>query len=217
MKESNFHWKKARGMPLPEYDWQNGNPDEFYNTFVKRPHPVVLRGFLKGRKIMDYSFDSIVEKFGEESVALSNVSDYNRGYIGKLKEVQNPKIYMQQSEALFNRHPELWGALETERLEPYIRKKSTFSQFFIGRGGTGSTLHAAFAWNFFYMVDGVKRWYFVDPYDFYLAYPAYPLGYVTTGFFTSYPDECFGHTPAIKYCPYFIADLQPGDVLLNPA
>ncbi len=217
MEASGFDWDKARGIPLPEYDWKNGNPEEFYRTFVERPHPVILRGFLKGRDSMEFSFDNMMSRFGEETVALTDTSQNNKGYLGKLKEVEDPNIYLIQSEVLFNRYPKLWKMLETERLEPYLKKKATFSQFFVGKGGTGSTLHAAFAWNFFYMVDGVKRWYFIDPHDYYLAYPMLGIGYVTTGFFTSYPGKYSEDMPAFKYCPYFEADLQPGDVLMNPA
>ena len=47
MKESNVNWETARKIPIPEFDWKNKTPEEFYNTFVKAPHPVVLRGYLQ--------------------------------------------------------------------------------------------------------------------------------------------------------------------------
>ena len=43
MENSDVDWEKKRAIKVPEYDWKNGSPDEFYQTFVKRPHPVVLR------------------------------------------------------------------------------------------------------------------------------------------------------------------------------
>ncbi len=108
--------------------------------------------------------------------------------------------------------------LETEKLEAYSGKKASFAQFFLGRKGTGASLHFASAWNFFYMVDGVKKWSFIDPTDFYVAYPRFASGSLAGIFFSPYPDE-FNEDflPAQKYCPYYVAELQPGDVLLNPA
>ncbi len=215
IEDSGFDTSKGRGIPLPEYDWKNGSPAEFFKLYVKTPHPVVLRGFNEGQDIMKNNFDHCIEKYGEEVVSLSR-GEAESGF-GKLKEVVNPNCYLQNSEKLFNKYPKLWSDLKTERLEPYMRKKSTFAQFFIGRSGTGAPLHRAHLWNFFYMIDGSKRWYFIDPFDFYLAYPAYTWG-IPGGYFVNlYPDEYNEEwMPAYKHCPYYIVDLQPGDVLLNP-
>ncbi len=96
--------------------------------------------------------------------------------------------------------------------------KSSFAQFFIGKKGTGSAMHYAAAWNFFYMVDGTKKWFFVDPADFYLAYPEFTSGSQAGMLFASYPDSYREDLfPAFKYCPYYSVELKPGDVLLNPA
>ena len=55
MENSDVDWEKVRAIKVPEYDWKNGSPEEFYQTFVKRPHPVVLRGFMKGEALLkDY-------------------------------------------------------------------------------------------------------------------------------------------------------------------
>ena len=51
--------------------------------------------------------------------------------------------------------------METGRAEPYLKKKCGFAQMFVGREGTGSPLHNAGTANWFYMVDGVKRWYLI--------------------------------------------------------
>ncbi len=54
--------------------------------------------------------------------------------------------------------------MNIKRLEPYMGDlKEGWSQFFMGRQGTGSTMHAASSINMYYMVDGTKKWYFVDP------------------------------------------------------
>ncbi len=216
MKESGVDWENVREIKIPEYDWKKGNPDEFFKTFTATPHPVVLRGFLKGTTLMkDYTFDKIVERFGDETVILTRPD--KDGYVGKLKEVLNPNIYLHNSEVLFNKYPQMAKDLETEKLNPYLRKESSYAQLFVGRQGTGAPLHNAGTWNFFHMVDGTKKWYFIDPYDYYLAYPMWLGGHSANIIMNLYPDQFDKKLfPAFQYCPYYVADLQPGDVLLNP-
>lgn len=36
-----------KSIPIPEYDWQHGSPEEFHKLFVKSTHPVILRNFMK--------------------------------------------------------------------------------------------------------------------------------------------------------------------------
>ena len=60
MKASGVDWERVhdRGIPLPEYDWPRGSPEEFHRAFVERPHPVVLRGFMRNSKLTrEYTFD----------------------------------------------------------------------------------------------------------------------------------------------------------------
>jgi hypothetical protein len=95
-----------REIPIPEYDWKKGTPEEFYQTFVKRPHPVILRGFMKDTALLkELSWDQVLAKYGNEDVFLTKREI--DGYHGKLNEVNNPKIYLHNSEALFNKYPEI--------------------------------------------------------------------------------------------------------------
>ncbi len=201
---------------MPEYDWKNGSPDEFYHTFIKKPHPVVLRGFFKGRKLMnDYSFDKFIERFGEEDVILTKPE--KDGIVGKLKETLDPKVYLHNSEVLCNKYPEIIKDVEAERLEPYIKQKNGYCQFFCGRQGTGSGLHNASTWNFFHMVDGSKEWFYIDPYDFYYSYPLFRSGVAAAMFAVRYPDDYDKDLfPAMQYCPYYTTKLDPGDIVFIP-
>ncbi len=71
-KTSGYDWKKVRGMPVPEYDWKNGSPQEFRRLFVDSPHPVLLRGFAKEQSLVrQFTFDKILEKYGEEDILMS--------------------------------------------------------------------------------------------------------------------------------------------------
>lgn len=70
---------KARGytsaqrkMPMPEYDWQNGDPETFFNNFAVRSHPVVLRGFMKDTELLKkLNWDTVLSKYGDEEVYLT--------------------------------------------------------------------------------------------------------------------------------------------------
>ncbi len=219
MRESGVDWENKRNMPIPEYDWKNGNPKEFYETFVKRPHPVILRGFMKDTNLIkEFSFDKILEKYGEESVLVSTVEDDS--ILGKVKDTNNPKVYLFASEVLFKKYPEFWDSLQTENLEPYTNRtlKAGWAQFFMGRQGTGSPFHMASAINWFFMIDGTKKWYFIDPTDMYWAGPFWLWGAAAALFVNLYPEDYDESVfPAFKYCPYFSTDVHAGDVLYNPA
>ena len=198
MKRENINWEKMRQIPIPEFDWKNKSPEAFYETFVKAPHPVVLRGFLKDRKVcQDLRFDNLIEHYGQEDVLLT--VDGHDGVPGKLQDVLKPGRYMHNSEVLMKKYPEFKETLETHRLEPYMKRKCGFSQMFMGVKGTGSPLHFANTHNFFYMVDGVKQWYFLDPYDTYLQSPLFFYGKQTGFLLRPYPDmeESLAH-PAFK-------------------
>jgi hypothetical protein len=95
-----------REIPIPEYDWKKGNPEVFYQSFVKKPHPVILRGFMKDAQLLkDMSWDNVLKKYGDEDVFLTKRE--LDGFPGKLREVDNPKIYLHNSEKLFNKYPQI--------------------------------------------------------------------------------------------------------------
>mmetsp|Transcript_14105 Transcript_14105/g.24841 ORF Transcript_14105/g.24841 Transcript_14105/m.24841 type:complete len:426 (-) Transcript_14105:500-1777(-) len=205
-----------RKMPIPEYDWRNGDPETFFKTFAVRPHPVVLRGFMKDTELLKkLSWDTVLSKYGEEEVYLT--TRQIDGTPGKLKEVNNPKVYLHNSEKLFNKFPEIRDLFQYERLEPYLHMKTGYEQLFVGREGTGTPFHNAANWNMFYMIDGQKDWFFVDPYDTFLGYPVCLLGRAAGVLMCLWPDnfnrEAF---PLFDYCPVYHTRLNAGDVLFNP-
>lgn len=205
-----------RDVPIPEYDWKNGNPEEFYKNFVVRPHPVVLRGFMKDTTLLkDLSWDSVIGKYGEENVMLTTKE--KDGVPGKLKDVNNPKVYLHNSEILFSKYPEIRDLFQYEKLEPYLKMKVGYEQIFVGRQGTGTPFHDAAVYNMFYMVDGKKTWYFVDPYDTFLGYPLALMGRAASILMCLFPEDYNKEAfPLFKYCPVYKATLEPGDVLFNP-
>lgn len=214
-EKAGFHGNE-REVPIPEYDWKNGNPQEFYNLFVKKPHPVILRGFMNDTQLLkDLSWDTIISKYGDEDVFLTRRE--LDGYAGKLKEVENPQVYLHNSEKLFNKYPIIRTLFQYKKLEPYLQMKVGYEQLFVGKQGTGTPFHNAAVYNMFYMIDGQKKWWFVDPYDTFLAYPIVLFGRAASVigclFPIDYNKEAF---PLFKYCPVYTAVVSPGDVLFNP-
>lgn len=213
-KETGFKARKA--IPIPEFDWENGDPEEFYETYVKNPMPVVLRGFSSNTDaVKKWTFEQMLKDYGEEDVLLTTKE--LDGIPGKLKEVDDPKIYLHNCEVLFERHPHLKDELELLRLRKYLKKGLGYLQMFIGRCGTGTPLHSAAVWNWFTMVEGKKTWLFVSPKNMALMYPFMSLGKVAAFSLVAYPDEPdLKMFPLFKHCPYYEVTIGPGDVLLNP-
>ncbi|HZX20132.1 MAG TPA: cupin-like domain-containing protein [archaeon] len=207
---------KNQRIPLPEYDWKKGNAEDFFENWVKNPHPVVLRGFLDNFiDTKEWTFDSLLKKYGEETVFLTKPEV--DGYLGKLKEVNSPGVYLHNSESLFRKYPELAEKLNFGFIEKYMKKKAGFAQIFVGRKKTGAPMHCANLWNFFYMLDGKKKWYFVDPNYTFFAYPYFIFG-IASGFtYCRYPNDYDKNVyPLFEYCPTYEVTLQKGDLLLNP-
>lgn len=206
----------SKEIPLPEFDWRKESPERFYELFTTTRHPVVLRGFMNGTDLLkELNWDTVMEKFAEEDVFLTKAE--LDGYEGKLKEVDDPSTYLHNSECLFNKYPYLRKLFQYERLEPYLKMKVGYEQIFVGRGGTGSPFHHAAVFNMFYMIDGTKKWWFIDPYDTFMAYPIAIFGKAAGVLMCLWPG--LGNTkdfPLFQHCPIYSTELQPGDVLFNP-
>lgn len=205
-----------REIKIPEYDWQNGDPETFYRTFVVRPHPVILRGFMKDKPLLkELGWDTVLAKYGDEDVFLTKRE--LDGYPGKLREVENSSVYLHNSEKIFNKYPEIRKLFEYQRLEPYLHQKVGYEQIFVGRAGTGTPFHHAAVYNMFYQIHGRKQWWFIDPYDTVLGYPLSMAGKAANILFALFPNEYNTEAfPLFQYCPIYSAVLNPGDVLFNP-
>lgn len=94
--------------------------------------------------------------------------------------------------------------------------KVGYEQIFVGREGTGSPFHHAPVHNMFYMIDGVKEWWFIDPYDTFLAYPMIILGRAAAALLCAYPNDYNKAAfPLFQFCPVYTAKVYPGDVMYN--
>lgn len=206
---------ECEDIPLPEYDWENGDPDEFYELFVATPMPVVLRGFThRSTAGRTWDFDWILERCGDVDVTLTGP---DADWTGPLREVRNPDVYCANADAPFKAHPELVDDLSIPDLEPYLRRDYRFSQFFVGKQGTGSGYHCAGIWNMFHMIDGRKKWWFVDPEFSWMIYPSIPAGLIAYASLVAFPERSDPTIyPLYRRCPRYTTTLEAGDVLLNP-
>jgi len=202
-------------IPLPEYDWRNGSPEDFYRKFVATPQPVLLRGFgLQTDAVKKWSFDYILDKCGDVEVSLNTTE---RDWVGRLREVRDPSTYCANADAPFKAFPELAEDLSIPKLEPYLKRRNTWNQFFIGQKATGSGYHCAGIWNFFFMIEGQKKWTFVDPELTFMIYPGMVTGALAYASLLGFPNRAdLSYYSLYKYCPRFEVVLNPGDVLLNP-
>lgn len=166
----------------------------------------------KTELLKELTWKQVLKKYGDEDVFLTKKE--LDGFPGKLKEVDNKNIYLHNSEKLFNKYPELKELFQYERLEEYLKMKAGYEQIFVGREGTGSPFHHAAVYNMFYMVDGSKQWWFIDPYDTFLGYPTSILGRAANVLMCLWPSEYNVEAfPLFKYCPVYTAVLEPGAYL----
>lgn len=206
----------CRDMPLPEWDWEHGDPAEFYERFIRQPHPVVLRGAARDLAASgDWTFDHLLNRFGQEDVLLTTKE--RDGETGRLDALRSNKVYLHNSEILFRRHPELAEGFPLDQLADLSGLEPTHMQLFVGREGTSTPFHAASNWNWFFNLEGRKAWEIVDPRHGFLLYPAafagVPAAMALCGFADDYDQAFF---PAFKWCPIYRVTLEPGDVLFNP-
>ncbi|CAK9251140.1 unnamed protein product [Sphagnum jensenii] len=209
-------YERKGEIPIPEFDWINKSPQEFYETFATIKHPVVLRGFMNGSALLtEFSWANILKNFSDERVFLT--SEQQDGYDGLLKEVNDPGTYLHNSERIFMKYPKIRKYFEYHKLDDYLRMKIGYEQLFAGREGTGTPFHHAAVHNWFYMIDGTKKWWFVDPYDTVLGYPIAYFGRAAAALQVLFPYEGnLEDYPLFKYCPIYSTELNPGDVMYNP-
>lgn len=216
----------TQAIPTIDAAAQDFSAQDFFTNYIKRPHPVVLKGFAKNTEaVQKWTLDYLVEKFGDDDVLLKTPEADN--VKGKLKDLNVPGNYLHNCESLFLNHPELTKALEVEKLKVLTGGDTIANdhpnlgplplQLFTGRGGTGTAFHCANAYNFFFQVSGEKKWTFVDPRWTMFMFPALNRGAVYQSCAIKDPNTVLEqYKPLWRVCPRYAAVLEPGDVLLNP-
>ena len=213
----------AETLPVKAIDFNEINPEIFFDECIRNPQPLVIKNF-PFTAYKKWSLDWFVEHCADSKVILTNLdpnSDQGN-YVGTLSELKDKEklIYIHNSEHLLLQNPELFGDLNIDGIESLTQWKFICAQIFLGsRKKTGTAYHCARVTNFFYMIEGQKKWTFVDPRNSLLLYP-----YLVPG--NSYQeclvsglndDDDFEQFPLYRYCPRLEVTLEPGDVLFNPS
>jgi hypothetical protein len=218
------HGEIKNAEHLPTFDWNTGSKEYFAENYVKTPHPVVIKNF--SSPAQSWSVDYFLDTYPDLEVLLTDMGS-KENYNGTLQSLvdkapSGSAAYIHNYEDIFDKFPSLIDDLGLERLSPYLdRPYTSFAhQLFLGVSrGSGTPYHCADVFNFFYQLEGRKRWVFVDPNYMFLLYPFLSKG---NGYQTSLVDgirpeaEDFSLFPLYEYCPRYTVDLSPGDILLNP-
>ena len=196
--------------------------EEVFKDSIQRKVPLVIKG-LKINKD-HFTLNNLIELYGDLEVRFTDVNRLkNKTFYDKFKTILNSTRYVQNvgrfSNKETNRHLEL-NQIRNLLVGFGDKKASCYlTQLFVSAvQNTGSWWHCADADNFFFMLEGEKRWTLIDPIYTYLFSPYF----VEKGTYTlSLAGNCV--KPIKQYCPLYdyIPKLQsilvPGDVLFNPS
>lgn len=137
---------------------------------------------------------------------------------GQIEGRVDGSYYINNSAQIFNEFPELIEEIGSDRVLSLFEGHSvnTFSQLFVGNTRTwGTNWHQGNDISCAVMINGRKRWYFIDPRLVYILRPYLngPNGMMTKGEVRHSLDFQRIQNPLYAYCPKFYVDLEPGDAL----
>ena len=207
--------RRAESLPvlqLPE-------DEDKIRFYVENRFPFVIRGATwKTSKFNGIHINSIMERYGDTHVMFDKG---NETFEGKLCEMQENKAYLSNSTSFMKKHPEIVDPDDLDRLAKLSGMTYTISQIFMSIvPNNGTPMHAAFSHNFFFMVEGQKRWTFWHPDYLCLTYPYFPKNGIYFASYSAIRDfqdtDILEKFPLLEYAPHYEVVLQEGDVLFNP-
>jgi len=164
-----------------------------------------------------YKTHDFIRKHGNEPVVF--VTKEKRHYHDLLRTVYNTKDYVANCNTILDANPNLLpNTLQFDALGDDITFIKSAQMFISIKRGNGTEMHAAWASNFFYQIDGEKEWTFVHPNNSHFLYPVqssngiYSASYASTFNLKDKQQEF----DLLRYCPRYTAILKPGDILFNP-
>lgn len=129
------------------------------------------------------------------------------------------RYFFANSQLLFDRNPDLSKSMNLRRMEDAVLPAGFWplsQQFFVSTGLRAQTpMHNGHNGNFYFNIQGRKRWRLIDP-DF--SHLLYAWLRPIDG--TSAADTIDGiwksRFPLLNFVPYYEVTLEPGDILWNP-
>jgi len=204
-------------QPLPVlFPFQRTEDRKRLRDMVQNKHPFVIRGG-SWKTIREMRIAHLFSKYGNTTVMFD--TDQST-FKGKLQDMQEHGAYLSNSTSFMKKHPEIVHPDDIQVLEELSGLSSSIRQIFLSlRPNNGTRIHAAFSHNFFFMVEGRKKWTFWHPDYLCLLYPAFPASGIFMGSYTGVRDldtDNIDNFPLMRYAPRLEIELQEGDVLFNP-
>lgn len=206
-----FEARLDRGRVLPVDRRADLDAASFVADYFRRSRPVVLEGFARGWRALEWSFESLVDRHGDELVCITDHGDPDFVPLRQaIARIERGESRFARFGTLLQNHPELVGDLDLAslaRMRPPLARETSL-QFFVAGAGSVTPLHADGTCNFHVQLHGEKVWRIIEP-RFNPAMRPVALG---APHFKS-PIEPFDH-PRVDVLE---AVLGPGDVLFNPS
>ena len=157
-------------------------------------------------------------------------------YLASKSDPNATICYLDNNANILTDNPQLEADLEMDKFSAYAMNKVTpkgekpdnyfYSQLFMSVfPSLGVTYHCANYNNFFFMIQGRKKWTFVDSSHSFFMYPTFPrimrnsISRLTWAMLHSENSKelIAKHFPLFRYAPKYQYTLQPGDMLFNPS
>jgi hypothetical protein len=200
------------------YPFSKKEDYEKMQFFIQNKYPFVIRGGNWNTNKNNTNIKSIIEKYGETTVMFDQ---NNETFTGKLKEIYNHKAYLSNSTSFMKKHPEIVNKEDISKLKEMSGLDPTISQLFLSLvPNNGTPMHSAFSHNFFFMIEGRKKWSFWHPDYLSLVYPYFPKNGIYFGSYSGIRDTSDPNISKqyrlLQYAPSYEIILEEGDVLFNP-
>ena len=185
--------------------------------YIDEKKPVILKNYFKNIDKI-YSVDSILKKHYYDKVILTDENNTMYDILGKI--TKNKKIYAQNISDITEKDNTYNKKLPVKLINK-IKEGLTFysTQIFLSVSkNTGTPFHCAYDDNLFFMLEGRKKWTFIDPAYTFLIHP-----YITKcrNYFISLTGSNINiskkMSPLYDYIPKYEYTLEPGDLLYNPS
>lgn len=226
-------------MEIPRVKAGEISAAEFYQKYIKNPHPVIITGLKSDSQAVKNWTPEYFRKYSEDVAPLQTDNEddlYAKtskfgDYLDYIKANMNvplaerPMLYLANFANLANKHPELIEELGARKMSEWMpgamKTDMVGIHLFIGLSGTHTPFHCANTPNWFFQVQGRKLWTFVHPEHMMMMYPVVTSDVFYGGCMMQFPEPpsaVMGEDfPLWQYCPRYETVLEPGDVLFNPS
>ncbi len=200
--------------------------DELANTSLEtlllKGEPFIVKGlFADSPAVKKWSIDHFVNNYGDIDV-LGGSSTTGSHSLTKLKNIKDDDdLYIRNIETLFLKDKTLVKDLDLGRLDKYHLPEGFWlhclQMFLANSPKANSAYHCASPDNFFIMLNGEKKWWFVNPIYTHSMMPRFNKGMAYFESSVGNPEKPNPDIPGYKDLPVLEGYLKPGDFLYIPS